>query len=253
MAGRNQRTSADYFSHDADASTDEKIIYLESKFGFQGYALYFKLLERMCRAEGFKLAWDDIKKAIYATWFGISVTELESFVTECCRKEINAFTIKNGYIFSQGLLNRMKPLIDKREYNRNKYHEQKQADKFLSQKKEIQQQKCDSKVKESKVKTYTAEFESFWSEYPNKKSGKLNAFKSWQKTSGLRPPIEQILSVISYHKKSTSWQKDNGQYIPMATTWLNQGRWDAVMDIDAPKANINRGFDPDTCEVFDFD
>jgi len=25
------------------------------------------------------------------------------------------------------------------------------------------------------------------------------------------------------------------------------------MDIDAPKANINRGFDPDTCEVFDFD
>jgi hypothetical protein len=127
MAGRNKKDNADYFSHDADASSDEKILYLESLFGHTGYAVYFKMLECMTRAEGFKLEWNEIKKSIYASKFGISVTEFDRFITECCRKEVGAFKIEDGEIFSPGLLKRLQPLIDKREYNRNKYQQQKQA------------------------------------------------------------------------------------------------------------------------------
>jgi len=127
MAGRNQRENADWFSHDADASNDEKIIYLESKFGHTGYAVYFKLLECMARAPGFKLQWDGIKKSVYASKFGISVTEIEQIVTECCRQEIKAFVLKDGELFSDGFIKRMAPLLTKREYNRQKYNEQKQT------------------------------------------------------------------------------------------------------------------------------
>lgn len=83
---------------------------------------------------------------------------------------------------------------------------------------------------------YTEDFEKFWSVYPNKKSGKANAFISWKKLNGRRPPVEQITAAIEKQKGSTDWIKDNGQFIPMATTWLNQKRWDAVMDIQVQPA-----------------
>lgn len=127
MAGRNIKNNADWFSHDADASSDEKVVYLESVFGHTGYAVYFKFLECMTRSDGFKLQWNDIKKAIYASKFGISVTEMDRFITECCRQEVKAFEIESGYIFSPGLIKRLEPLLSKREYNRQKYQEQKQA------------------------------------------------------------------------------------------------------------------------------
>jgi len=126
MPGRNQKQTADYFSHDADASSDEKIVYLESLFGHTGYALYFKFLERMTRSEGFKIQWNEIKKGIYAKEFGISVTEIDRFITECCRQEIKAFIIENNLLFSPGLIARLTPLLEKREYNRQKYIEKKQ-------------------------------------------------------------------------------------------------------------------------------
>jgi len=123
MVGRNKSYSADYFSHDADASSDEKIMYLESKFGHTGYAIYFKLLERMARSDNFEICWDEIKISIYASEFGISVTEIKKFIKECCRKEIKAFVLKHKKLYSNGLKKRMKPLIEKREYNRKKYEE----------------------------------------------------------------------------------------------------------------------------------
>ncbi len=125
MAGRNRKNIAEYFSHDADASSDEKIIFLESQFGHMGYAVYFKFLERMTRSDNFELEWNDIKKAIYASEFRISVTEIDQIVSECCRNEIKAFQIEEGKLFSAGLKKRMQPLLEKREYNRQKYEEKK--------------------------------------------------------------------------------------------------------------------------------
>lgn len=90
---------------------------------------------------------------------------------------------------------------------------------------------------------YTCDFETFWAEYPNKKSGKANTFKSWKKCNGHRPDIDRLISIIRQQKKSTDWMKENGQFIPMATTWLNQRRWDAVMEIEN-KQPVNTGYDP---------
>ena len=127
MTGRNRKETADCFSHDADASSDEKVVYLESLFGHKGYAVYFKFLERMTRSDNFEIDWNDIKKAIYASEFKVSVTEIEQIITECCRQEIKAFQIKDEKLFSVGLKKRMQPLLEKRNYNRLKYKEKKEA------------------------------------------------------------------------------------------------------------------------------
>ncbi|MBM3205934.1 hypothetical protein FJZ41_03760 [Candidatus Shapirobacteria bacterium] len=70
----------------------------------------------------------------------------------------------------------------------------------------------------------TSEFTQFWQSYP-KKIGKSAALKVWEKIKN-RPPIETILTAIENQKNSNQWKKENGQFIPNPTTWLNQGRWD---------------------------
>jgi phage replication O-like protein O len=82
---------------------------------------------------------------------------------------------------------------------------------------------------------YTPPFEAFWKAYPNKRSGKANAYKSWNLALKKYGPgdglIERILISLEQHIKSQQWA--DPQYIPHATTWLNQARWEAEFE-DGP-------------------
>ena len=44
--------------------------------------------------------------------------------------------------------------------------------------------------------------------------------------------VAQIMAAVAAQKESEQWTKDNGQFIPNPTTWLNQERWED----DLPKA-----------------
>lgn len=68
-----------------------------------------------------------------------------------------------------------------------------------------------------------SEFETFWQYYP-KKVGKKEACKAWEKAKD-RPEIGTIILSLDLAKQSEQWKKDNGQFIPNPSTWLNQGRW----------------------------
>jgi uncharacterized protein YdaU (DUF1376 family) len=65
-------------------------------------------------------------------------------------------------------------------------------------------------------------FDKFWEAYPNKKD-KQKAIKAWVKH---QPNIVDVLKAIVTQKNSEQWKKDNGQYIPLPTTWLNGARWE---------------------------
>lgn len=75
-------------------------------------------------------------------------------------------------------------------------------------------------------------FEVFWKAYP-KKVGKDAAYKAFTK----RKPDEQLTqTMIAAVRKQTAteqWKKDNGQFIPHASTWLNEGRWQDSTEIGA--------------------
>ncbi len=71
-------------------------------------------------------------------------------------------------------------------------------------------------------------FEVFWKLYPNKKS-KKDARKAWEKlkpSAGLR---QTLMTALGSHRVSRDWTKDDGQYVPMASTWLNGERWTDVL------------------------
>lgn len=87
-----------------------------------------------------------------------------------------------------------------------------------------------SKGKVSKEKVLSL-FEEFWKEYPNK-TAKKKALESWVRIFKEVPNIEladalaaQVMSGLAKAKKSSQWTKNNGDFVPHPTTWLNQERW----------------------------
>ena len=49
---RISRDTVDYFSHDAGASEGDTLTIMQQRFGNDGYAFWFKLLEKLAKADG---------------------------------------------------------------------------------------------------------------------------------------------------------------------------------------------------------
>ena len=80
------------------------------------------------------------------------------------------------------------------------------------------------------VKDYEEKFNIFYKAYPKKvaKTKVLSWFKSNKPKDDL---FELMMKQLEVFKKSYNWNKDNGQYIPNPTTWLNQKRWEDEIEI----------------------
>ncbi len=68
-------------------------------------------------------------------------------------------------------------------------------------------------------------FGVFWERYP-RKTAKANALKAWRKIKPDKALAQTILLAVREQAKSPQWQRDDGQYIPHAATWLNARRWE---------------------------
>ena len=79
-----------------------------------------------------------------------------------------------------------------------------------------------SEAKSNPNTSRASAFDAFWSAYP-KKTGKEAAKKSFARA---KADIGTMLSALEVQKQSEQWTKNNGQFIPNPTTWLNQGRWE---------------------------
>ena len=95
----------------------------------------------------------------------------------------------------------------------------------------------------ARTKELGESFDAFWAAYP-RKAGKGAASKAW---FTLKPSAElraTIMAAIDQHKMSRDWLKEDGAYIPHPTTWLNQKRWEDVLEAGRPN-NPNRVYGGD--------
>jgi len=76
-------------------------------------------------------------------------------------------------------------------------------------------------------------FDLFWSEYPNK-TCKAKAKAKWEKLKVTPVLFDQIMSGLRRQCSSLAWTKDNGQFVPHPTTWLNGERWN-----DEVRSNVH--------------
>lgn len=69
-----------------------------------------------------------------------------------------------------------------------------------------------------------SDFESFWSEYPKKKS-KGDAEKAWKAINPNEHLVGKILQAVQSAKTSIDWLKNDGQFVPYPASWLRDKGW----------------------------
>ena len=87
----------------------------------------------------------------------------------------------------------------------------------------------DMEQEEDKDKDVESMFADFWAAYPRKdakKSARKVFLRIINNADDSDDLLAQILDAIALAKRSHQWQKDNGDFIPLPATWLNQERWE---------------------------
>ena len=147
---RPPKEGMDYFPHDTDASSDEKIEALRALYGNNGYAFYFILLERIYRTNNAEIEVSDAE-TIQILSRKVAVTTDEFMLMLHTALKWKCFDREQyeqrGVLTSNGIKKRTSVVVEKRVNMREKYKE-KVSD---AETREETQQKPD-KVKERKEK-----------------------------------------------------------------------------------------------------
>jgi len=69
-----------------------------------------------------------------------------------------------------------------------------------------------------------SDFSAFWTAYP-KKRDRLKAMRAWNATRTTRPALDVVLAALEQFRVSADWTKEDGRFIPHASSWLNGERW----------------------------
>ena len=76
-------------------------------------------------------------------------------------------------------------------------------------------------------------FDEFWKLYP-RKIAKLATQRSWKRLKN--KDIESIFKVL--HNHLIRWKYKDIQFVPHASTWINQRRWEDELEV-LPEANLS--------------
>ncbi len=89
----------------------------------------------------------------------------------------------------------------------------------------------------------TPGFVSFWAAYPRKVS-KPQAINAWRKLNPDEVVLAAILSAIERYSRSDQWLRDGGKFIPHPSTWLNNRRWEDLVEPPVPGINGSGSYSP---------
>lgn len=120
------KTGMDYFPHDTDASSDEKVEALRAIYGNDGYAFFFILLERIYRTAGAELSISDAEtRQILSRKVAVTEQKFDEMLQTALRWgcfDGVAFS-ENGVLTSPGIKRRAQAIQEKRSKMRVRYTE----------------------------------------------------------------------------------------------------------------------------------
>lgn len=85
---------------------------------------------------------------------------------------------------------------------------------------------------------YTEEFNQWWNLYPRRDGSKRKAFEIYKKIIDKEISITDLYNVTNRFKQSMKGKEE--KFIPHATTWLNQRRFETVEENKNIKINLNQ-------------
>jgi len=221
-----------YFSHDYTAKSDEKIKNLIYEFGYEGYGIYWSLIEELYQnANALQTNYKRIA-------FDMRVDEntIKSII-----ENFDLFVVENGFFGSLSVQRR----LDMRNEKSNKARESAQK-RWTKDANALPTQSDSNAIKESKVKENKLKevididfFNEVWELY-NKKLNKEESFKAFKKIKSTE------YELIKNHIPNFVKQFKDKQFQPYFSTYLNKKRWQDEVETKQPvqprlerRANLN--------------
>lgn len=227
---RPKKTGLDYFSHDVDASNDEKVEAMEALYGANGYTFYFKMLERVYRNGGELDVSDAETRQILARKCLLSLEDWERMLQSSFKIKLFDRDIyeSSWIITSEGIKKRREFITNKREKSAIRYQNQVSVTETTPESTQSKVNK--TKEKESKLKELKISFEEFRKKYSGTKKGLdpewNNFFKKYESQAEIIIPL--LLPAIEKEKLHKDEQKLKSGWSPEwknLSTWINQQCW----------------------------
>jgi hypothetical protein len=113
---RPEKQGLDYFSHDINSNSDPKIEYIETVYGLTGYAIYFKLLEKIY-SNGYWLKWTDRDEIFMVKRYQMDLSVFKSLMTDFFNEGLFDRQLYEKYqiLTSQSIQNRYFSAIERRK------------------------------------------------------------------------------------------------------------------------------------------
>jgi hypothetical protein len=177
---RPQRTNVDYFPHPVHQG--KKMSFIKKKYGSDGYAIWYQLLEQLGDADNHYLNLsDETELMLLSTELMTTETKLTEVITDLIRLKVfhKELWEKHSIVFCEKFINEIDDAYSKRK---NKCISLQGLLSLLSIKLRKKPsnggnntpRKPQSKVEKSKEKNiYKEKFDLFWSNYPKRKGKKV--------------------------------------------------------------------------------
>jgi len=230
----------DWFRHDSNANLDEKLQEVLLDYGLEGYGLYWYCIELIVGKTNTDNITFELKHdaRIIARNTGSTPQKVEEMMKRFV--SLGLFENVDGKITCLKVAKRLMSSATSNPQMRNLIQNIKishdgvmtASDKISPDKTRLDKIRLDKK-KPSRAVALVNEyvddgFNQFWEAYP-KKVGRDAALKSWEK---VKPSIDDVINALAWQKRTDQWSKNNGQYIPNPSTYLNQGRWKDEMPVE---------------------
>lgn len=100
-----------YFSHDCNARNDNKILALRSLYGFEGYAIFFMIIEVLREQSDYKYPLGKYTFNTLSMQIQCNKELLENIVNDCCFEFVDdnssLLSKDENFLWSDSLLKRM--------------------------------------------------------------------------------------------------------------------------------------------------
>lgn len=226
----------EYFSHDYNSRVDHKIKALISKHGYEGYGLFWAIIEDLYNNAN-----------ALPTHFDLLAVDLKSNekTIESIIKDFGLFKIKGKIFFSQSVQDRLnlrnkkslkaKESADYRWKKDNANALPTQSDRNAIKEKKIKVNNIKLKEKRKKenlnsdFENAKEIFENFRKNYPGTKNGLEKEFKNFQKHSDWKDSLSKLSDALGMEKIWRIQKTKSGGFVPEwkhLATWINQRCWE---------------------------
>lgn len=243
---RPTKSTVDYFPHFVKGG--KTLFVLESDFGNDGYAFWFKLLEVLGGTEGMYFDWRNISNRRFL----LSKTRVDEDVAlqiistlvdvEAIDRELWE---RRQVIWVQNLVDNVSDAFKKRASalpRRPVFDDGNQHDEVVSddgnhdQLTFLVEETKKGKERESKVNNPPPQFDEFWSIYPRKMS-KADAVSAWKALLKNKESIDDILKATKNYAKECEGKET--QFVKHPATFLRKERWKDYLSPSRESPNVD--------------